>query len=473
MLGVRGQAFALACVVVAVPAGAQSAPVVDLHGGSVALQVAAPSKAPDGFSSGAAIDLNLPDVSMNAQATASVGMGDSDIWRKQEAKISASLSGPAGTGVTASGSDSSALSYRDAASMGAPGRVGHLIASQSQSTQISASAPIPGGATVEVGADGSSTQTTDASAPQARDHLTVGTQAQEAFARLRWHPAPWLGLQAGAAARTTDVNLHRQLSRTSTYTSVDPRIEADVTPWLGGTWTTSVEHAVSPYDTAAYTAYASVAQPTDAVALQPDHAWRLQSSLHQELGPVQATVSYTADRDGTATEFTTAGGQQVPASTTLISRDQIDLAVAMPLDAAGLPETTISSEASWRDSRVVDPITADVRRASGQTPHHYAVRVVKNLPATHLSLGLVGEINGGTDVYQSNEVSAAPGAGTLGAFVSFKPPSYEVDLNVNGVGGAPTTDYFYNGTRSDLPASRTALQPAPGPMISLSLRKAF
>lgn len=471
MLGVRGQAFALACVVVAVPAGAE-VPTVDLHGGPVALQLGAPPTE-DGFSSGAVIDLTLPDVSMNAKATASVGMGDQDLWRKQEADVSANWSAPAGVSVQASGSEAYTFTYRDPASLGDAGHTNHLIGTQTTSAALSASAPMPGGATLTVGTQGSSTQTEDASAPKLEDRSAVGTQTQEAFANLSWSPVPWLGIEGGATARTADVNWHRQQTHATAYTSVDPRVQVDVTPWDGAQWSTSVEHTVAPYDTAAYTAYANAAQPTDAAKFEPDHAWRLQSRLQQTLGPVQASVSYTADRNGTATEFAQASGQQVPASTALLSRDKVDLALSMPLTAVGLPHTSFNSEASWQASRVVDPVTSELRAASGQTPDHYAVKLVRTLPSTRLSVGVVGELNGARNSYQVSELSSTEASGTLGAFVSFKPDAYEVDLNVSGIGGASTTDYFFRGTRSDAMPARTVQQAAPGPMVSLSLHKSF
>ena len=60
MLGVRGRVAALACLVPLV--GARAMPIVALHGGPLALELAGPESGD--FSSGAALNLDLADVSM-------------------------------------------------------------------------------------------------------------------------------------------------------------------------------------------------------------------------------------------------------------------------------------------------------------------------------------------------------------------------------------------------------------------------
>jgi hypothetical protein len=445
----------------------------DLHGRGLSLQLAGPGSGD--ISSGAALNLDLADVSMSAQASASAGTdeGHGDLWRKQSAQVEAHWSGPAGSDFTAQGADEFNYSYRDPASLGDPGTATHLMGTENRSLKVSGSVPLVGGASVEAGMDATSAQTEDGSAPHAADRDTVGTRTREAFAKVRWQMGR-VGLEAGAAAHSENVSVRALDSRQSSYTSVNPRAQVDVAPWDGATLTSSVEQAVAPYDTAAFSAYAQAARPDSSLSFTPDHTLRFQSRLQQDVGPASVSVSYAADRGGTATEFAqAASGQQVPASTQLLERNKVDVAVSLPLSAFGLPNTALHSDAAWQDSRVVDPMTSTVRSASGETPHKFSLRVSHDMPARHLSFGLTGELSGARSSYQVSEISTSPSAGTMGAFLAFKPGPYEVDLNVNGIGGATTTDYFYRSTRADSSVGRTAEQAPAGPAVSLSLHKAL
>lgn len=448
-------------------------PIVALHGGPLALELAGPESGD--FSSGAALNLDLADVSMTAEASASAGTdeGHSDFWHKQGAHLAAHLSGPAGSDVTAQGTDEFSYTYRDPASVGDPGTATHLIGTENRSVSLSGSMPLAGGARLVTGIEGSSTQTEDESARNQAQQNAVGTDASRAFARVDWQIGR-VGLQAGATAQSADINWRSRQSHSSTYNSVNPRVQVQLSPWDGAVWTSSVEQAVSPYDTAAFIDYATAVQPASDGSFAPDHAWRFQSRLNQNLGPVNASVSYSSDRNGTTTEFARASnGRQVPASAALIDRSKVDVQLSLPLAQLGMPNTSFSSDAAWQDSRVLDPVTSEVRRASGEAPDQVSLRLTHSIPASHLSLGLTGQVSGARSSYQVSEISAVPAAGTVGAFVSFTPGPYEIDLNVNGIGGAATTDYFFSGTRADSSVTRSVQQEAAGPAVSLSLHKAF
>ena len=448
-------------------------PIVDLHGGPLALQLAGPESGD--FSSGAALNVDLADVSMTAEASASAGTdeGHSDFWHKQRAQVEAHLSGPAGSNISAQGADEFSYTYRDPASVGDPGTATHLIGTENRSVSLSGSVPLAGGARLVTGVEGSSTQTEDASARNQAQQNIVGTEARRAFARVDWQIGQ-VGLQAGATAQSADIDWRSRQSHSSTYNSVNPRVQVNLSPWDGAIWISSIEQEVSPYDTAAFIDYATAVQPASDGSFAPDHAWRFQSQLRQNLGPVNATVSYSSDRNGTTTEFAQASnGRQVPASATLVDRSKVDVQLSLPLTQLGMPNTSFSSDAAWQDSRVIDPITSEERRASGEAPDNVSLRLTHSIPSRHLSLGLTGQVSGGRSSYQVSEISTVPSAATVGAFVSFTPGPYEVDLNVNGIGGAPTTDYFFSGTRADSAVTHTIQQQAAGPAISLSLHKAF
>ncbi|MDE1986632.1 MAG: hypothetical protein KGL56_02785 [Alphaproteobacteria bacterium] len=480
MIKASGRAIAVICLGVGVASGAEASTLVNLHGGPLALDVRGLSPDARSLSSGASLDLNLPAVTMQLQASASVGgdQADNDLWRKQGAQLKANWSALYGTNFEVTGTDHLALIYRAPASIGDPGTATHLVHTESRTAALTASFSPVSQVQVKVGADGSSalTQDTSVKGPVNGSQTAVQSNTQEVFAHVDWQPVDWAAVQAGAAEQSSNIVWRSQTAHTSVFNALEPHLAMMLTPWSGTEWAASVEHSVSPYDTAAFSAYASVARSADNVNFEPDHAWTFQTRLKQNLGPATVTAAYTADRWGTATEFAEVrGGVQAPASTPLKGRDKVALTVSLPLGLFGMPNTSVSSGAAWQNSSVLDPVTEELRRASGETPRKFSLRLVRNLPARHLSLGLTGELDDTTTSYQLSEISTVPAGGTLGAFLAYKPGPFEVDLNVNGLCGGPpaATDFFYNGTRANPQMARTEVQPSPGPAFNLSLHRAL
>jgi hypothetical protein len=443
--------------------------VVVLKDGVAAVSLTSPK--PQNLSSGATLNVTLPSATMNAEASASVGRdeGANGYWHKDAAQVDAKVEGPFDSSLSLSGGQELNFAYRSPASIGSPGASSHLVRSERQTAGGSLGIPVEG-VKVEVGAEHSTNQSQDATSAQQVSPV-VRTQGSSAFARAEYPLAPSVKVEAGVAARTSDITWRDGHARSSTYRSLDPHVAVDVTPWENASVSARVEQTVAPYDTAAFASY-SQEQAPDAPALEPDHAWQLQVRMKQSYGPATLSASYTASRSGTATEYAPAeNGAQTPASTPLKSRDSFAVALAVPLASIGLANTDVTSEARWQTSRILDPVTARVRDASGEVPHRYSLRVAHDLPQQHLSVGLTGDLSGAHTAYQVREVSTTASGGSLGAFLAFTPGPYQLNLNVSGLCGSSTTDQFYRDSRLSPEPDRTMLQSNSGPMLSLSLHK--
>jgi len=324
---------------------------------------------------------------------------------------------------------------------------------------------------VTVGGNSSSDRTQEGATRASMAQSAVRTADHTAYVDAQWQPLAGVTVQGGTAVRVAAISW--QNAHSSTYRSVNPHLKLDVAPWRDTTVTAKVEYAVAPYDAAAFANYSKADHAADASGFQPDHAWQVESRIEQRIGSASVSATYTASRRGTVTEFATIGGVQAPATTPLLGRDSVAVAVSVPLAAIGLPRTDLTSEAKWRTSRVVDPVTLKPRTASGEAGHQVSWRVSHKLPAHHLSIGLTGEYSGPRTAYQVNELSTTAEGGSVGAFLAYKPGDVEVDFNVGGLYGAATRDDFYRGARGSSLVGRRTLQDNSGPMLKLSLKKPF
>ncbi len=466
--GKKGKAFALKLS----PPAASTSNSLLLAGGPVALDLKVP--AAKDLSSAASLKLNLPDGAVKAQASASVGRedGQTAFWHKDAANLEAQISGPMGTALNVSGENKLSLTYRAPESVGAADGPAHVVRSESQSGQASMTLPL---APFQVTVGGNSTsEHTQEGAPGNAASFTqsaVRTADHTAYVDVEWQPLAGVQLKGGTAARVA--NISWQDAHSSSYRSVNPHLTATVTPFRDTTVTAKVEQVVAPFDAAAFANYTKADSAANASGFQPDHAWQLQTRVEQRVGPASVSATYTKARQGTVTEFAEVEGVQAPATTPLLGRDSVAVAVNLPLAAVGLPHTDLTSEATWQSSRVVDPVTFETRAASGEPAQKVSLRLAHSLPSHNLSIGVTGEFTGERTSYQVKELSTTAASGSVGAFVSYKPGAYEVDLNVSGLYGSSTRDDFYHGTRGASLIDRSSVQDNSGPTLKLELKRPF
>jgi hypothetical protein len=139
----------------------------------------------------------------------------------------------------------------------------------------------------------------------------------------------------------------------------------------------------------------------------------------------------------------------VPASISGGTRQQFDANLSMPLSGIGLPDTTLSSHVTMRQSRIRDPLTGQSRRVSGEVPRNAGVKLTHKDHKHHLEWGVTGNLGTAQNFYQPAQMTALRTDSGVGAFVTYKPGKYVVSLNADGLLGGTRSqaDTFYNGTR--------------------------
>jgi len=444
--------------------------------GPVALGLTTPQPAKD-LSSGASLNLDLPDGAVKAEASASVGKDDGNwnaFWHKDSAQIEAHLAGPLGTALSVSGENALSLNYRAPESVGAADSTTHVVRSENRTGRLGLALPLSP-VEVNIGAESTSAHSEDTSRDKAATtSAVVRTTDHTAFTTATWSPADGIAVEGGVAAKVANISWQDQSARSASFQSLNPHFSVSISPLRDTQLSAKVEHTVSPYDAAAFATYSRAEGKPVVTGFEPDHAWAMEARLQQAVGPASVAASYTAASQGTVTEFAEIGGVQTPASTTLVKRESVAVSVSLPLSVVGLPRTDLSSQARWQNSRVVDPVTQETRPASGETPHSVSVKLSHALPKQNLSIGLSGEYKGATTAYQVSELSTTAQGGSVGAFLAYKPGPYEIDVNVNGLYGSATKDDFYKGLRGgDSQIGRSSVQDNSGPMLQLSLKKAL
>lgn len=429
------------------------------------------------LSQAADFKLVLPALSMDAKLTASAGKeaGSADLWQKQVAEVEMHVNVVPKTQVTLNGSEEYGQTYRDPSSIGDSGGPAHLIQSDKRSVSLTATVSPLENTTVSVGATGYS-QTTKDSTETRDDKATtvIETQSEKAYVTASWQPLPWASFELTAREHNSGVLWRAKTTKSGAYRSDEVRAAMMLN--LGdASLNVSLEDSTDDYNPDTFVAYASNAALKESVPVKPDRAVKLRTELTQKIGLANVSAAYTAERDGLSTEYGFSGrGIQVPVSTVLKRRDTVDVSVNMPLESLGLEDTRVAGAVTWRDSEVLDPLTGQYRRASGETPSNVRLRLEKTLPGKRLSLGLRGDLSAGQTSYQTQEISQTAASQKLGAYFAYKPDAFELDLDVDGLVGTPeTVNYLYDGSRLVHQFPKVQTVPSQGPTVRLSIKRNF
>jgi hypothetical protein len=450
----------------------------DLHSTALSLNVTAPQTGQRDLSEAAQMILNLPETTMQARLAASAGKQADEpaLWHKRAASIDLHTEALPHAGVALTGANDYELIYREPAKLGDSGNKAHLIQGDTRSARLKTDIRLDDTATLELSAAGSGKTTTDSTLTgSAAAQSQIVTQNRDLAAGLRWNLLPALTVEAAARERGSAISWQAGARRDAGYRAFAPRLAADLE--LDGTRIdASLERSTGDYDAGAYVAYARAAEVGDTLTVEPDHAWRFATSLEHKIGDAELQAAYVASRRGTATEYGLLdSGQQVPVSTRLAQKDEINVSLSLPLDGAGLAGASLAGDAHWRDSRVLDPVTGAMRRASSEVPGALSLRFEQKLPAKRLRFGLNAELRETEQSYQARQITETSDGVSLGAFVSYRPGAYAVNLAVEGLAGNPdVTDFVYGRSRAEaLQQPRIVAHPDAGPALRLTLEHKF
>jgi hypothetical protein len=405
----------------------------------------------------------------DAPALAAVS-GDTGSWTRAQLGVKAQAQGPLNSKIAISGQDrisQAVLPYTPGT-----GAARQTLETQTLAGTVSATAPVSAKLDAQIGASASKASTRSATVDDGTgSHLETGDT--QISGSLAYKVAKGVTVTAGASVEQQTARLDGDAANSASYAYVKPKAGVVIAPWQGATVKVGAEHAVDPLNGANYVALANLSDRPRDLKIAPDHAWQYQASLEQKLGAADFSAAVTRSRDGTATELAPVADGQTPASVALKNRQKATVAISMPLDAFGLSDTELQSQATWRSSRVRDPVTGKYRRANGETPREASVKLTRDLPgAADTRIGISGQLATNREFYQVGQTTQMHTAPRLGAFLSYDPGPRAFDLRVDGLAGGSQsfTDTYYAGSRTG-PVTGVTSRNANDAHISLSFRR--
>ena len=193
----------------------------------------------------------------------------------------------------------------------------------------------------------------------------------EVFGQTTWRPESRWTVEAGLRVEVSEISQSGDSDRSKSFVYPKPRLQVTWTPVQGHQFRFRAEREVGQLDFGDFVASAEVdlgqvqAGNPD---LEPYKANTFQLVYERRFwdkGVFAVTFSHV-DIEDYIDVIPLTGGFEAVGNIGKGSQDVLDIALTLPMDRLGLSNARLQARASFRDSQIVDPLTGEERRFSGQ-----------------------------------------------------------------------------------------------------------
>jgi hypothetical protein len=284
----------------------------------------------------------------------------------------------------------------------------------------------------------------------------------EVFGQTTWRPNPKLTIEAALRVEVSEISQSGDSDLSETFVYPKPRLQLTWTPIADHQLRVRLEREVGQLDFGDFVASADVdlnqvegGNPE----LEPDKSWVLEAVYERRFwgeGVIALTLSHKEWED-IIDVIPLVGGFEAVGNIGSGTSDLQLITLTLPMDRLGLSNARFQARASWAQSSVVDPLTGDDRRFSGQLAFGCGVSFNQDLRGGRWSYGFDHGCNVDDAVeYRIREIRNIEQEPFVTLYGQWKPRS---DLTVRvDLGNATDREYrrerlVHSGPRDSAPVS--------------------
>jgi outer membrane receptor protein involved in Fe transport len=265
----------------------------------------------------------------------------------------------------------------------------------------------------------------------AADEYVAETRG-EAFALAEWQPRRMVDLEAGMHIEASRLTSSGDSSSDQVFVYPKPRAVLTLSPDAVDQLRLRIEREVGQLDFNDFIASPDNIESGQVRAgnpqLTPQSDWVLEAAAERRFwqsGDVTVTVRHYALYDviDRAPVYAPSGTFDAPGNIGSGRKDEVALALTLPLDRAGLGGALITGQSTWRSSRVIDPTTGLPRPISALPPNTWELRFTESLPSRRTTVGAdaMGEYR--AESYRFDEIDIDKLRPYVALFCEYKPVS--------------------------------------------------
>ena len=221
----------------------------------------------------------------------------------------------------------------------------------------------------------------------------------EGFLRGTWRASPQLTLEAGVREETSRVTSAGDLTLSKSLTFLKPRAALTWSPDKLTQVRLRVEREVGQLNFDDFVASPQVASTGVVVSGNPDlsplQAWVYEAAVERRFwGSAVVGLTYRrfdlSDVVDRAPIFGPGGVilADAPGNIGNGTKTEVQASLTLPLDKLGLPSAQFKGQATWRDTKVIDPLGSGVRQISTLHPIDWEAHFSHAIPDWRMSWGV-------------------------------------------------------------------------------------
>jgi hypothetical protein len=305
---------------------------------------------------------------------------------------------------------------------------------------------------------------------------------EEAFGTANWSLLKNWHLELGFRVENSNISTASQGAQTNeSFTFPKPRalLSWDVTK--ADQLRVRAEREVGQLDFSDFAASADLARGTVSAGnahLQPQRDWIYEAAWQHAItsrGSLVVTVNH-ADLEQVIDQVL-LDGSSAPGNIPHGTRDTASVTLTLPLDNLGLKRALVTTNETWRSSSVIDPLTGEVRRISGEVPHQGSISITQDVPALQSTWRITMNEDTKSITYYANQIENVGAGRTVDASWEVKPRSgMALLIQVKNAFGRRRyqDEMFFSPDRGDPAITETTAQRVKqGPYLYLRLRSNF
>lgn len=282
----------------------------------------------------------------------------------------------------------------------------------------------------------------------------------EVFGQTTWRPSERLTVEAGLRVEVSEISQSGDSNLKKSFVYPKPRLQLTWTPVTGHQLRFRAEREVGQLDFGDFIASAEIdlgqveggnpdLEPSKSTVYEVVYERRFWDEGVFELKASHAEIEDIIDI------IPLAGGFEAVGNIGEGTSDFLQALLTLPMDRLGLPNARLRTRVSWAESSLIDPLTGEERRFSGQSAYRCAVNYNQDLRGGRWSYGFDTGCNLNRSTgYRVREIRRNEGEPFVTLYGQWKPsPDMTVRVDLGNASDREQRRYrdVYSGPRDIAP----------------------
>ena len=272
--------------------------------------------------------------------------------------------------------------------------------------------------------------------------VRVEERRGEVFGSSTWRLTPKLSVEAGLRVEVSTISQSGDTNLEKSFTYPKPRLAVTWSPTPVDQLRLRVEREVGQLDFGDFVssvAFSTGSGTAGNADLEPAKTWVVEAAWERKFwqdGAIVVTAVHKEITDATDRVPIVGPGYafDAPGNIGDGTSDSLELSLTLPLSRVGVPGGLIRARGEWSRSEVIDPVTGDARRISGQSPFEGEINFSQDLPKYRTQWGVNTSLGFEERYYRFDQIETVELGTWVQLYAEYKPqPNLSIRMELQNL----------------------------------------